>query len=226
MTAFHRKFVLELLFLARQSFLRRSILRCLVWAHNQSYHMISFFASYNGMHPKHRILNYHDFFVTNITPGDRVLDIGSGNGAVAFDVAKKARQVTGIDISKINVSQAQKKYPLPNLDFVIGDARTYRFENIFDVIILSNVLEHIDNRSEFLRKLSSIAPRVLIRVPMLTRDWITVYKKEQGFEYRLDNTHFTEYTEEQLEEELTRAGWKLTHVHNNFGELYAIAEHG
>ena len=41
-----------------------------------------------GIHPKHRLMNYHDFFIKRITPSDRVLDIGCGNGAVAYDVAK------------------------------------------------------------------------------------------------------------------------------------------
>jgi SAM-dependent methyltransferase len=41
----------------------------------------------NGIHVKHRLTRYHDFFVERIRPGERVLDVGCGNGAVSYDVA-------------------------------------------------------------------------------------------------------------------------------------------
>lgn len=43
---------------------------------------------------------------------------------------------------------------------------------------------------------------------MINRDWITLYKKELGVEWRLDPTHCTEYTLESLKEELQKAGLK------------------
>ena len=72
----------------------------------------------------------------------------------------------------------------------------------FDVIILSNVLEHIENRIEFLQKIKNLAPKILIRVPMINRDWITLYKKELGVEWRLDKTHYIEYTLESSKQKL------------------------
>jgi len=51
-------------------------------------------------------------------------------------------------------------------------------------------LEHIENRIEFLNKIKNLAPKILIRVPMINRDWITLYKKELGMEWRLDKTHY------------------------------------
>ena len=37
-----------------------------------------------GVHAKHRLMRYHDFFVDRIRPGERVLDIGSGTGVLAM----------------------------------------------------------------------------------------------------------------------------------------------
>lgn len=217
-----RKLIHELLLLMRQTALRRPILRILVGLHNFAYHMISFFASSTGTHPKHEILQYHKFFVENIRAGDEVLDVGCGHGEVSFDVAQKAAKVVGIDISPKHITIAQKKYQWENLEFVVGDAITYHWSQTFDVVILSNVLEHIKQRPEFLRRLARVAPKILIRVPMLTRDWLTVYKKNEGLEYRLDNTHYIEYTLEDFRREMALADLEIVQCHINFGELYAV----
>lgn len=175
-----------------------------------------------GIHPKHRILNYHKFFVDNISENYSILDIGSGNGAVAFDIAMKAKQVTGIDILYKNILLSEKKYHKDNIIFVEGDATTFDFKKTFDVIILSNVLEHIEDRVNFLKKIKKLAPKILIRVPLITRDWLSVYKKENSFSYKLDDTHFIEYTEENFQEEMRKAGLYIDSFYVKFGELYAV----
>jgi SAM-dependent methyltransferase len=221
---FVRQWVLELLRLTRGSGLRRPILHLLVWLHNTSYHLISYYASPAGKHPKHDIQKYHEFFLRYISSTDRVLDVGCGQGEVAYDVAAKAAQVTAVDIEPHNIARAKEKYSHRNLIYLVADATTHRFESSFDVIILSNVLEHIKDRVEFLQKLSGLAPIILIRVPMITRDWISVYKKNEGFEYRLDDTHYIEYDESIFRGEMAAAGLAVDHLHVNFGELYAVVK--
>ena len=48
-------------------------------------------------------------------------------------------------------------------------------------VTLSNVLEHIEKRTSFLKKLIDAFEdkdiKFLIRVPLITRDWLPVYKK-------------------------------------------------
>lgn len=64
----------------------------------------------NDIHPKHRLMNYHQFFIDNISSNEKVLDIGCGNGFLAYDIAKKAKKVLGIDISEENIKTANKNY--------------------------------------------------------------------------------------------------------------------
>jgi 2-polyprenyl-3-methyl-5-hydroxy-6-metoxy-1,4-benzoquinol methylase len=180
----------------------------------------------NGIHPKHRIMNYHKFFIDNTNSDDSVLDVGCGNGAVAFDVAEKVKKVVGIDIERKNIESAQKNYKKENLKFIIGDATKYDFNDKFNVIILSNVLEHIENRVEFLQKLKNAAPRFLIRVPLIDRSWLPVYLKENGLEYRLDQTHFIEYTEEDFKKEMEAAGLAINNYYVKWGEIYAVCRLG
>jgi len=176
----------------------------------------------DGIHPKHRIMNYHQFFVDNIGKNDNILDIGCGNGFVAYDIAQKAKTVLGIDINKQNIEFAKEHYQQKNLTFIIGDATKCQFKNHLDIVVLSNVLEHIKNRVAFLRKIKKIAPKILIRVPMINRDWLTLYKKEKGAEYRLDKTHFIEYTIDSFQREIKKAGLKIKSYSIQFGEIWAV----
>jgi len=200
------------------------LLTIFVWLHNFSYTMISSIAVRlnSGEHPKHAILNYHHFFLSNVNSQEAVLDVGCGLGEVASDIAQKARLVVGIDIDAQKIASAKKRHAHPNLTFTVGDATRYPFNQKFDVIMLSNTLEHIKNRVALLQKLKKLAPRLLIRVPLLTRDWLPVYKMKMGFEYRLDKTHFIEFTEEIFQQEIEQAGLRIQNVYTKFGELYAV----
>ena len=57
---------------------------------------------------------------------------------------------------------------------------------------------------------------------MLNRDWITLYKKELGIEYRLDPSHYIEYTLESFEKELQKVGLSLKNYSIQFGEIWAV----
>ena len=56
----------------------------------------------------------------------------------------------------------------------------------------------------------------------INRDWITLYKKELGVEWRLDKTHYIEYTLESFKEELKKAGLNLEKYSIQFGEIWAV----
>jgi SAM-dependent methyltransferase len=179
-----------------------------------------------GAHTKHRHTRYHDFFVHRIKPGEQVLDVGCGIGALAYDVALKAgASVVGIDLSVANVTTASTKYCHEQVAYVVGDVLKSPLRGPFDAIILSNVLEHVEARSEFLRGIvETMRPsRLLLRVPVFERDWRVPLKQELGIDYRLDPTHYTEYTLESFSSELEEAGLRVTHQEVRWGEIWAEA---
>lgn len=178
----------------------------------------------NGVHVKHRLMAYHDFFVSRIHPNERVLDVGCGYGAVANSIAQRAEAtVVGIDLDPRNVEQARRHYRHPRLTFVAGEAPRDLREEHFDVIVLSNVLEHIKDRVPFLDALKArVRPgRILIRVPMFDRHWHVPLRQELGLYHFSDPTHFTEYTRESFEEEMRAAQLTITHLQVNWGEIWA-----
>lgn len=180
-----------------------------------------------GVHTKHRHTRYHDFFVERLRPGERVVDIGCGNGFLAHDmVCNAGAVVTGIELSAENMATACRKYSHPDLRFIQGDALRDLPDQKFDTVVLSNVLEHLPGRVAFLRKVRErVHPkRFLLRVPLFERDWRVPLKKELGVEWRLDPTHETEYTAETFACELARAGLFITYQEIRWGEIWCEAQ--
>jgi 2-polyprenyl-3-methyl-5-hydroxy-6-metoxy-1,4-benzoquinol methylase len=179
-----------------------------------------------GIHAKHRLMRYHDFFVERVREGERVLDVGCGKGELAYDLATRAgAEVTGIDVSRAALEFARDRFHHERLELVEGDAFTWTPPHPFDAIVLSNVLEHVADRVALLRRLADLArpDRVLIRVPVLERDWLVGLRRDLGLPYFGDPTHETEYSPEQLEAELRQAGLELTELQQRWGELWAVA---
>ncbi len=200
------------------------LLKLTLKIHSFSYKLISYLAIKveGGLHPKHRLIGYHEFFTSNVDQNDRVLDIGCGNGSLAKDVAKYAKSVTGVEIDERLVAKARRQNSAENLEYRCADATKDLSNEKFDVIIMSNVLEHIDDRVNFLKSIRPLADKFLFRVPMIDREWVTLYKKELGIEHRLDLTHFTEYTFEQFKNEFEQAGYRIDSHSVQFGEIWAV----
>jgi SAM-dependent methyltransferase len=177
-----------------------------------------------GVHAKHRLTAYHDFFVTRVKPGERVLDIGCGYGAVAYSLTTRANAVvTGIDLDASNIADARRRFQHPRLTFVQGDACRALPGGAFDVVVASNVIEHIEGRVEFYRAVQERAQpsRWLVRVPMIDRHWQVPLRRELGLPYFSDRTHFIEYTRDSFEAEVVAAGFAVGHLQVNWGEIWA-----
>ena len=180
-------------------------------------------AAEGGLHPKHRYLDFHGWFVDRLESGERVIDLGCGVGALARAMADRAH-VTGIDWDADNLAEARERSSSA-MEFIKGDITTKRASGSYDTVVLSNVLEHITDRPERLRMWRAWyePKRFLIRVPAFDREWRVPWKKELGVEWRLDTTHETEYTLAQLEEELVAAGLDMVHSTTRWGEFWVEA---
>lgn len=178
-----------------------------------------------GTHPKHRVTGYHSFFVERIRAGEKVLDIGCGNGSLAFSMAETGAIVSGIDINESLIQSARRRYERANLIFIAGDVTKTLPSDCFDVVVLSNVLEHIDDRKQFLMTVceKTRPKRFLIRVPMINRDWGVPLRRELGMSYLSDPTHFLEYTRDSIEVELKAAGLSIETVETVWGEFWIQA---
>lgn len=71
--------------------------------------------------------------------GERVLDLGSGTGALSAQLAERGADVLGVDASSEMVDEARRKYP--TLAFKVGDGQQLAFEREFDAVF-SNATLH------------------------------------------------------------------------------------
>ena len=131
----------------------------------------------------------------------------------------------GYDAFGIEISDICCETYLKDLPHECTDIISYSKKNIkYDALICFDVLEHIDGRVEFLKGLHKLSDKILLRVPLVTRDWLAVYKKDNGYKYMLSADHKIEYTEEILQGELKASGWTMEKYSIKFGEIWAAVK--
>jgi 2-polyprenyl-3-methyl-5-hydroxy-6-metoxy-1,4-benzoquinol methylase len=83
----------------------------------------------------------------------QLLEIGSGNGWLAAQLANGNIEVTGIDINLTELEQARRVFAgRKDLHFVYGDLRDNLFENrFFDVIVFASSIQYFPSLKEILK---------------------------------------------------------------------------
>ena len=180
----------------------------------------------SGIHPKHRLTNYHEFFIDRINDGEIILDVGCGQAIVAASIAaaRKKTMVIGIDINADNISKGKnliEEKKLKNVQLISGDINDQLELNV-DKVIISNVLEHVENRIEFIEniKLITKAEYFLIRVPMFERDWQIPLMRELGIDYFSDNDHKIEHSINEFEKEMLASKLIIKEMKTIWGEIW------
>jgi trans-aconitate methyltransferase len=74
-------------------------------------------------------------------PGEHILDLGCGTGALTQQIADRGATVIGIDSAASMIAQAQQNYP--NLSFQVADATNLLFVEQFDAIFSNAVLHWV-----------------------------------------------------------------------------------
>ena len=102
-----------------------------------------------------------DYILTNarkhLKPGAKILDIGCGNGIISMHLGTLGFEVMGIDVSDKTIAAAQQKNTLPNVTFIRKSAEELSAEgHLFDAIVCSEVLEHLNEPGGLLQKISKI----------------------------------------------------------------------
>lgn len=180
----------------------------------------------DGVHVKHKLMSgIHSFFYDRVAKNAHVLDLGCGIGAVAYSIAVHAdAQVLGIDFDAAQINFAKQRFSHPNVNYVVGNVFTDIPEiESFDVIVLSSILEHLENRAPFLKELTQRfhPDKFLIRVPTLERHFFAALKQEIGVFPYTDDTHVLEYTPQVFIDEMKEAELEITQFEVRWGDIWS-----
>jgi ubiquinone/menaquinone biosynthesis C-methylase UbiE len=90
----------------------------------------------------------------------RILDVGAGSAWVAEHFTKLGFEVISMDISLINLQKAKQKIPSNLHNCVSSDAFNLPYKSgSFDIVISSEVIEHVFNPEEFVKELSRVVKK-------------------------------------------------------------------
>ncbi|RED44284.1 class I SAM-dependent methyltransferase [Aestuariispira insulae] len=183
----------------------------------------------HGHHVKHRLTGYVDHFAElAAAAGGPILDVGCHTGYLAAAISERIdTQVVGVDISQERIDIANATHQGGNLSYFCADATKGKIgAGGYRTVVLSNVLEHIEERPAFLRSLCQQhqPEKFIIRVPNYERDWRVPLKDELAVEYRSDVTHFIEHRPPELMAELEESGLRILKAEIRWGEIWVVAE--
>lgn len=102
--------------------------------------------------------------------GQKLLDVGCGDGRFCFELRHENINTIGIDYSKRAIAFA--KAFNPSGKFFVGDITKFSYKNYFDIVTLVEVLEHIppNDIEKFVASLHQLIKpggRLLVSVPSI-----------------------------------------------------------
>lgn len=74
-------------------------------------------------------------------PGDRILDLGCGTGQLTAEISATGAETIGLDQSPAMIEEASRLYP--QIQFQVGDAHDFQFDEPFDGLFSNAVLHWI-----------------------------------------------------------------------------------
>ena len=119
------------------------------------------------------ISEYKANTLTSVIPKNKsfnnIMEIGCAHGVLLNKISIKLgiKSVVGIDIASKNIELAKSSFP--DISFfccTIEEYITSNPTNKFEIAILSDIIEHIPDEVEFLKKISGIAKTLLINLPL------------------------------------------------------------
>lgn len=141
----------------------------------------------------------------NIKNGDKILDIGFGNGKLINELSLETKgEFYGIDVSEDMVIKGNKKYP--SLDLRFGNILESPFEdNFFNSIYTINTVYFWKDLNKGLNEVKRNLKKdgVFINV-FYTKEWL------EGIKYT--SYGFNKYTLDELKEKTDEAGFDILEV--------------
>lgn len=137
-----------------------------------------------------------------------ICEVGCGSGEILVQLEKKLAkdiQFTGLDISKDAIGIAKKK-ETGKIKFELKDVATET--RTFDLILIIDVIEHIDNYFQFLDTIAPKSHHTVFHIPLDISVW-TLYREKMLIESKERVGHIHNFTEDFILSILDDHGFEL-----------------
>ncbi len=112
------------------------------------------------------------FLLDRVQAGERVLDVGCGEGRFAAELARAGAQVVGVDVAEEPLRRARARHPELDLRRVDGEGPWDLADASFDVVWAGEVIEHVADTAAWLsevRRVLRSGGSLLVSTPALGR---------------------------------------------------------
>ncbi|MEM1012695.1 MAG: homoserine O-acetyltransferase [Planctomycetota bacterium] len=107
----------------------------------------------------------HDAILSLIDPGDSVLDLGCGDGSLLLRLREQGQPtIAGIDVATDNVLAATAR-GLDVMDADLNTPREFFRDGQFDVVVLSQALQNVENTLGVMREMLRVGRRAIVSFP-------------------------------------------------------------
>lgn len=139
----------------------------------------------------------------------RVLDVGCGVAPISLYLANQQAKVTAIDISTRAIKLAQQAAKDLGLKLTLKAEQLHTGQQQNDLVICSEVLEHIAHESNFLKKLNSQLKKTGLLYLSVPSDQNCLFKLGLLNKFDQQVGHLRRYNTENIQKLLTKHGFRI-----------------
>jgi ubiquinone/menaquinone biosynthesis C-methylase UbiE len=186
-----------------------------------------------GAYSKNSILSdkEHLNLIVDLTaPGgsDKVLDVATGNGFLAFEFAERVSEanVTGCDMTRdmlLVAERIQRERGLDNIDFRVMDVESLEFEDgSFDIVSCRFAFHHFTDPIKAVSEMARVCKTggKIVLVDGLSSEDAIKSEYHNRIEQLRDPSHVRLYSQPELVGMIEDAGFKVIHARNWGADFY------
>jgi cyclopropane fatty-acyl-phospholipid synthase-like methyltransferase len=141
---------------------------------------------------------------------DTVCEVGCGSGEILVQLARQlppSMRFFGYDISQDAIAIASRKQT-PQIQFTLQDLTSPTATQVYDLLLVIDVIEHLDNYFEFLRGIVTKARYTVFHIPLDMSVW-SLLREQMLLESKARVGHIHNFTEDFILSVLAESGFRI-----------------